>query len=550
MASQRTVRRSPVPQRVLPVADMLSAQVLVASGLGAASALDRPGWYGVTAGGVLALGLVAPWRGRSLLRHVLSWSYFLVGRRRRGRFAEQRCEPFDVVQDDGSQIGFCWDGRVLTALVRIDQDAHEITVMEPATRVPGRTLAVGVLAECLDLSDSAVLSIDVISRGARCHGRDHVAAIYDAVLGPLPAISHRSVWVTVRVDPTLCAEAVQRRGGGWTGLLKTAATAARRIVNRLSEQGFRSRIGTAAEFGEAARIADGADPGDLDESWSDCHLGADRLRSYRVGPAMLTTAGLGALWTVACQSTSMCVSLRRSRTGRLQVRGLVRFENLARTEAAPTGLRHLPGRQFDALASGLPLPRPRREVGGWIVGQDTTAVADIHLPVAGCGQVVGADNHGRAVALHLFGPDIARVDLCGPLQLAQQVVLRSLALGASVVVHTGRAAAWRTMVDQVGDSGLLRLADGGPRTTEGPGRPFAVEVFDGVGECETRAGVTAMVVYPTHTAPSARADVSLELFDADRDVVRVTTRTMVEEVTMVATEEEMRYLRSSLEFAG
>ena len=35
------------------------------------------------------------------------------------------------------------------------------------------------------------------------------------------------------------------------------------------------------------------------------------------------------------------------------------------------------------------------------------------MPASGCGQVIGADDHGRAVALSLFGPQIRRVEIAG-----------------------------------------------------------------------------------------------------------------------------------------
>ena len=110
-----------------------------------------------------------------------------------------------------------------------------MTVMEPAMTVSGETVSVQMLADCLRQFDITLDSIDVISQGARSVGHGHIAAIYDAVLGPLPAIAHRSVWVAVRLDPTLCPDAVRHRGGGWEGILRTAATATRRVANRLSD---------------------------------------------------------------------------------------------------------------------------------------------------------------------------------------------------------------------------------------------------------------------------------------------------------------------------
>src|SRR5262249_43081221 len=148
-----------------------------------------------------------------------------------------------------------------------------------------------------------------------------------------------------------------------------------------------------------------------------------------------------------------------------------------RTRVQLRGLAELRGRQYAAVMCTLPLPSPRRQVDEWLVDTSDQSVRDLVLPASGCGQVVGADEHGRAVALPLFGPHIKRVELCGTLHLAQQVVLRSLALGARVRIHSRRAGAWRAMVDRVGDPGLLCVADHARGSMlAGSHRNYSVEV--------------------------------------------------------------------------
>ncbi|SUA02826.1 type VII secretion protein EccE [Mycolicibacterium fortuitum] len=150
------------------------------------------------------------------------------------------------------------------------------------------------------------------------------------------------------------------------------------------------------------------------------------------------------------------------------------------------------------------------------------------------------------MALPLFGPQIRRVEIAGTLHLAQQVVLRSLALGARVLVHTRRPAFWRDMVDVVGRHDLLWVADFNRRALQaGSERNYTVEMFDGVPEQSVRVGVTAMVVAPPNTPASEQADVVLDLISLERDTVKVSTQAGSAVVTMVATDEEMRYLRAS-----
>ncbi len=54
-----------------------------------------------------------------------------------------------------------------------------------------------------------------------------------------------------------------------------------------------------------------------------------------------------------------------------------------------------------------------------------------------------------------------------------------------------------------------------------------------------------MVITPPNSAVSPNADVALELLDAEADIVKVSTRAGSSVVTMVATDEEVRYIRDS-----
>lgn len=534
-------------QRVLPLWDLVLLQVLIAAGLTIALLAGRPGWQGAAVGLVVALVLVVRGRGTTLPRLVGLRLRFLLQRRKRARKHAGPAEPFDVPASDGTLIGFRWDGRTLLSLLKIDENPQAMTVMEPGVTVSGDIVPVDALVECLRQFDITLDSIDVLSQGARSHGHTEMAAVYDAVLGPLPAIAQRTVWVAIRFDPSRCADAVRRRGGGREGILRAATTATRRVANRLTEAGLGSRVQTASEIGQAVnQLSDGVNLASVEETWRTCQEGRFKLRSFAIKPAMLTTAGLGLVWTIPSYSTTVCLSLRRGAEGVTQVRGLARFDTHDRARIHLRGLNHLRGFQYSALASSLPVPQPPRQINNWAYAAVDGAVDNIAVPASGCGQVIGADEHGRAVALPLFGPQISRVEIVGTLHLAQLAVLRSLALGARVRVHSHRPRLWRGMIKEVDDHDLLWVADANRRTMQaGSDRNYTVEVFDGVVEQSVRIGVTAMVIAPPNSPVSPNADVALELLDADTDVVKVSTRAGSSVVTMVATDEEVRYIRDS-----
>jgi type VII secretion protein EccE len=539
-----------VAERVLPLRDVVLVEALVVIGLVVAVLAGATGWYGAVIALVVSLALVIRVGGTTLPGWVVARTGFARARRRRAR-TRAVAEPFDVDLGDGMQIGFRWDGATLLSMVRIDANPQALTVMEPGVTVSGETVPVQLLAECVHQFDISLSSIDVVSQGSRSQGNGHVAAIYDAVIGPLPAIAQRSVWVVIRFDPAACAEAVRHRGGGRDGIVRAATSATRRVANRLSGAGLHPRIMTASQIAQAThQLCDGINPHTVGETWQVCHEGGFQLRSFAIEPQLLTTAGLGMLWTVPSYSTTLCISLRGDRRGNggdgVEVRGLVRFDSHGRTPVRMRGLTELNGRQHAALTTSLPMPEPEPPIDRWAHGRGRRPLADLAVPASGCGQVIGADDHGRAVALPLFGPQIRRVEMCGTLHLAQQAVLRSLALGARVRVHTRRPEAWNDMVRAVGEPNVLWVTDLRRGTLKaGAERHHTVEMFDGVAEQPVRVGVTTMLVAPAGSATSTSADVTLELVDVDRDLVRVGTSAGSALVTMVATDDEMRYLRAS-----
>ncbi|PQM45278.1 hypothetical protein C1Y40_04563 [Mycobacterium talmoniae] len=204
-------------QRLLPLIDLLLLQLLVAVGLVVALLIGFPGWQGAAVGLAVALLVVFRLRGTTLPRLIALRLGFARERRKRVQ-KKIPAEPFDVPMAEGSLIGFRWDGKTLLSLLKIEENPQALTIMEPGVTVSGETVPVHALVDCLQQFDITLDSIDVLSQGARSHGHSEVAAVYDAVLGPLPAIAQRSVWIAIRFDPARCADAVRRRGGGRDGI--------------------------------------------------------------------------------------------------------------------------------------------------------------------------------------------------------------------------------------------------------------------------------------------------------------------------------------------
>lgn len=505
-------------------------------------------WYGVLSGLLVAVCCVVPIRGSSLPRWAVLYLRFRLRRgHREGLRRGRPPRPLEVVRPDGSLIGLRRDGRRLVTLIKIEPDPNLLTVLDPAKAVSGATLDLRTLAEGLQCFDTPIHSMDVLVTGSRNRGHGKAVAVYEAVLGPLPAIAHRTTYVVVRLDPMRCADAVRRRGGPQCDAAeRVAATAAQRVANRLSVAGLRTRILSSAELDDVTDSgADLTRIDQIEEDWSTCRIGTLRLQTFAMGRDLFCEKGLASLWTSHHNMTTVCVSIRTEHPEGLAVRGMVRFVDRGSRRPRLPGLIDLPGRQYAAMLCTLPIPDVGRGLPGWLYGTSGEAVDDLTLPTAGCGQVIGADENGRAVAAWLFGPGISHVEMHLPLHFAQQMVLRALAVGARIRVHTRRGAAWRAMRDLVADDGYLTIsdADEGDGDDE-PVRSYSVELFDEVVEHRVADGATTISLRPWDVAPVRDADVTLQLTDPDRDAVRITTPAATAQVAMIATDEEMRYLAS------
>ncbi|MEU1752508.1 type VII secretion protein EccE [Micromonospora matsumotoense] len=189
-------------------------------------------------------------------------------------------------------------------------------------------------------------------------------------------------------------------------------------------------------------------------------------------------------------------------------------EGLCRLAADAGGeLRRLDGAQLPGLAATLPLAVP-------VVAKVTTPeTAPPELTLGGAGLMVGANRHGGAVTVRLFRAEGTRLVLVGGLAAAQLLVLRSLALGAGVLVQTGRPRAWEPFVRGVGgqQGGVVVVPTGrAVGATGSPLRPLLVVVDAGTvaGEPPPGAGwVSTLVVRdeltPTDVDTLGRADLAV-----------------------------------------
>ncbi|MFF0371305.1 MULTISPECIES: type VII secretion protein EccE [unclassified Micromonospora] len=149
-------------------------------------------------------------------------------------------------------------------------------------------------------------------------------------------------------------------------------------------------------------------------------------------------------------------------------------------------LSRLDGAHLAGLARTLPLALATPGA------QSRPALDDWELTLGGAGMMVGTNRHGGAVTVRLFRPESTRVLLVGGVRAAQLVALRAMALGALVVVQTGRPRAWEPFVRGVGaPGGTIPLIPPGPPVADGVGtalRPLLLVVDAGPVPADAEPG--------------------------------------------------------------
>lgn len=474
-------------------------------------------------------------------------------------------EPFDVPVPEGGSYGLRWDNDRLITMLRIEPPPDMVTWLRPGSLDAGQLLPLGEVANCLSQFDITLSSIDVISAGARTASNGPVAQIYDSILGPLPAIARRTVWLVLRLDPLANAEAVANRSGGGEGALRTAIIATRRVANRLAAHGITVSVLTAAEINTAVQqLTHGISVDQFTETTASLQYQGVHLTSYTIGNDLIGTRGFADLWSTPSLSTTIAVRLRpvpprgdqRAVSGLVSLNALVRFDTMTAPEGAPVpGLRRLPGQQRRALLNTLPIGTPDRPADEQRGPLD--ALTDLTVPTAGCGQLIGADTTGQGIAVPLLGEGTRYLEVIGNLDLAQQVVLRALALGARAVVHTTRTEAWYTMVNHVGAPHALSLAPrsmGTREPTSAPVEPASAPyptttmvVFDGITPTALPGGATIVYVHADEQGHAPfDADVTLMQQPSTPNQITVRTAAGSSTVQMVTTPDEMQYIGESL----
>lgn len=520
------------------IAIVLGADIRVALGVGIAIAL---------LGGV-RVRKTNVWR-------ILGMRGSLWWRNRRGSGSGPHPEPFDVDIPDsaGARCGMRWDGSHLITMVGLGRTAVRPTLLGSARIEAGAAISLADVARCLSQFDIRLAAVDVVTLGVRTQGPHNVVRVYEKLLGPLPAAATQNVWLVLRFDPLDNVGAIDNRGSAQEGVIRTALVATRRVAGRIATSGVRVSILTADELAAAeAAVLHDHDPQQWAEDWQVLRGGGIELTGFAVRPQLLEPEVLAAVWTLPGKSvlarlrmTPAVESDSPGQRGAMVALSAVVRRDLAgvghhdaEEPPAELGLRPLRGLQRRVLLDGGHL-EPSAALRGV-----PAAMSRFTVPAAGCGQVIGATDDGLGVAVPLFGPAVRRVEIVGSLRLTQLMVLRAIAVGAQVIVHSVRPREWECLVAAVGAPAALSLpAPGSARYTAAA----TMIVYDGVASAGQVSEATAVHVRSPRESAAVLLGADVALIESADVPGRVHIRSAGQELTVqvVSIREEAEYLEGA-----
>lgn len=536
---------------------MPMAVVLPSAGAGAASAtavIALGGSVRIAVAVGIGIALIGSARvRRTNIWRILGMRIALKWRNRRIGASSSRTEPFDVdiPGSGGERCGMRWDGEHLITMLRLGPTSVRPTMLG-ATRIrAGSAICLADVARCLAQFDIRLAAVDVVTLGVRARGPHTVVRHYEKLLGPLPAAADQSVRLVLRFDPLDNVGAIDNRGSGQDGVVRTALVATRRVAGRLATRGVRVSLMTAAELAAAESAAlHETDPALWSEDWSTLRSGGIELAGYAIRPHRLDPAALAGVWAVSGRSVLTRLRLTPAgdseglarRGNAVALTALVRQDlaGVGRHEAqnTPADLGHLllSGRQRQVLLDDGDLdPSVARHA-------IPAALTQFSVPVSGCGQVIGATDDGLGVAVPLFGPTVRRVEIVGSLRLTQLMVLRAIAVGAQVIVHSSRPQEWAGLVEAVAAPAALSVPT--PENASQHAAAATMIVYDGVASAGQVLEATAVHVRSTRECTTSLMGADVALIESAAQPGRVLIRCSGEElaVRVVSIPEEAGFL--------
>ncbi|GBG40585.1 hypothetical protein MmonteBS_49570 [Mycobacterium montefiorense] len=281
------------------------------------------------------------------------------------------------------------------------------------------------------------------------------------------------------------------------------------MAKRLRECGILAQTLSAAQFDAMTELLLEHMPADtVRERWSTMRFDNVYATTCVVNPEKLAGTGIDTLWRWPADRTVVTIKLADTADG-VQAGALVRYVSDRRIRRKQVR-RWMPGALW--WTPGI----QRRLLQAALLGSDfgfaaeiaTIKLADLgplHIPIGPAGQMIGRAGE-TAVAISLWNdnehPRRLRIDARVHLALAHQLVLRAVATGAVVSVHTDDRARWQSLITAVDDPDRLFLAAAGAKYS-------GIAVFDRKPVSAVAARSVMVLSLPHDGPPGDGVDVTL-----------------------------------------
>lgn len=168
--------------------------------------------------------------------------------------------PHVYVDRNHRTVGMLGDSTFLTAVVRVEASGESL---RPA--FGARSLPLSLLGDALTVDDIVAESAQLVQQ-VRCAPAPHLPQQSVARLSYAPlqdqtgAPALRMTWVAVKLDPELCREAIEARGGGMEGAQRCLVRVADHVASRVTGAGFQAAVLDQDELNSAVATSACANP--------------------------------------------------------------------------------------------------------------------------------------------------------------------------------------------------------------------------------------------------------------------------------------------------
>jgi type VII secretion protein EccE len=503
-------------------------------------------WMAAAGAAVLLIAFVA-FKDASLTHWAVIWWRWWRGRKSKLATRPWTSAPPIVEVALPNSEGMCglrWDGDVLVTAVELTALPHTPTVLADGMAITDDVVPMDVVAQCLWQYDITLMGIDLASAGRRIAPGTAYADSYDQLISVKPGVTARRSWLILRLRFDPDDPGIRNRGGGIEGATRAAVAATRRATRRLREANCLAVVADADGLRAAhAALGAGLNAEDIQIERGTLATPSGFVTTYRLHPDDLTNVNLGAWWAYRCLSAAVIIRITPGpRRGQVCTRTWVRHVSTSRPSRSDRlpGLIRQYGDQADALTATLPLgaqswAAQRRIVSSPQSVTDVETLAALRIPVGASGQLIGSTPTGHPMLLPLAERGmLTRVYVDAPIWVAQQLVLRALAGGASARISSSRPEAWWPMIRRLAEPRRLWLSQ-----TDNS-RVGTIQVCDHAPISYPTGAETLLIV--GDVAAAGDADIIVRV---DRHSGQVTVTIgdgPARPVKLEATKEETRYL--------